>query len=136
MSRATTPNPDAVYPSSPPEPHTYTLDNGTVITVSMPDSALSRLTDYLNERLGFGEDGDRNPSNDPFLADVNTLVRQASLALATLEVMSTGAFTSTDDKPVYAGGVVSPGNRIFTPQEAARNTVESIFALDGKPAEA
>lgn len=116
-------NPEAVYP---PAPREHDFGNGVTVTLPTPDTALLRLTEYLNQRLGFTEDGYRNPTDDPFLADLALVLTQASTAIGTLEVMTTGAFASTADKPVYAGGVVSEGNRIYTPQEAACNAMEQI----------
>lgn len=47
-----------------------------------------------------------------------------------VNLIAEGRYSSTDENPTYAGGVVSPGNRIFTPQEAAKNVLETLAAFN------
>lgn len=85
-----------------------------------------RITDFIVAKFGYDEDGKVNPITDPFLADVYAVASQYAIVVATVGSIATGTFTSTENEPQYAGGVISEGNRIFTPREAASNALEAL----------
>lgn len=90
-------------------------------------NARERLLDFTRaKRQEAVAAGDLSPHSNPFFADLVTLIHQHMHALATLESIAAGSFTSTEDNPQYAGNIVSEGNRIFTPQEAAQNALDAM----------
>jgi hypothetical protein len=98
----------------------------TTLEIGAQENASDRVKDYLFVKAGVNAEGYLNPIADPFLKDVQKLSAEHAILLASLEIIAMGKFTSTDKEPQYAGGVVSPGNRIFTPQEAAKNALEML----------
>lgn len=109
-------NAEAVYPPVIPEHY---------------DTAANRINQHLVERFGLTDDGSLGAVDDPFYEDVMKVLKQAQIAIATLQVMKQGSFNS-DPEPKYAGGVVSENCRIFTPVEAAGNTLEQIQVIEKK----
>ena len=93
--------------------------------------ARGRLSAHLQALVGFDNKTKvTNPITDPRDKDISTVLAQYKYALAALEAIATGVFPSTDENPQYAGGVVSPGNRIYTPAEAAKNALEAIKRIE------
>lgn len=99
--------------------------------MAVADNAFERVNQNLRtvyrERVASGE---QEPQPTAEQADLSVLLLQHVHALATLEAIASGRFTSTDENPQYAGGVVSPGNRIYTPQEAATNVLQQIREIE------
>lgn len=90
----------------------------------IPDSALDRLgawfeTNYPNAAK----------IDDPFLADVRLALAQASMGFMAMQLAVEGKFSSCEHEPKYAGGVVSEGNRIYTPAEGMAVQLELIRSL-------
>ena len=56
------------------------------------------------------------------------LLVQLSTATVSLQAIAEREL-STEENPIYAGGVESPGNRIHTPAEMARNALDEIDSL-------
>jgi hypothetical protein len=52
--------------------------------------AQNRISDFLADKYGYDETGNINPIEDPFFADVFTLMREASEATAAVEVILIG----------------------------------------------
>jgi hypothetical protein len=73
-----------------------------------------------------------NPITDPADREIFSLAWALMNAHGSLGTIASGAFKSTEDKPVYAGGVVSPGNRIFTPAEGAQHALERLVEIEDK----
>jgi len=73
--------------------------------------------------------GDMNPTPPPFFKDLTVLMRQYITGCRVLELIAKGSYSSTDEKPQYAGGNVSPGNRIYTPAEGAAYALKDIKAF-------
>jgi hypothetical protein len=118
---------DVQYSSADTYPVSKSITVGDItIEAGAGADAFNRISDFLHVTLGYNEDGEFNESSDPFINDVKALYRRYSIAHSTVEAIASGAFTSTDENPQYAGGVVTPSHRIFTPQEAAKNGLESI----------
>lgn len=81
----------------------------------------------ITEKYGFDETTrELNKITDSADLEVFLLSYSLMYALGSLTSISGGFFKSTDDKPVYAGGVESPGNRIYTPAEGAAHSLEAI----------
>lgn len=118
---------ETIYSSTDiyPVTKTFRIDN-QVLEYGEDKTPHARLRTLIAAKFGFDEEGNYAPITDPLLADVAELIRQYSKAVAILEAISTGAFTSTETEPKYAGGVVSEGNRIFTPKEAAEKAITAI----------
>ena len=102
------------------------FSDNEVVPIGVADTPVERLRDFLFAKFGFNADGELNEITDQFHADLFKVIQQYAKAQSFTEVTAMGRFSSTDENPQYAGGVVSDGNRIFTPQEAAIKTLESI----------
>lgn len=96
------------------------------------NTAANRISRHLVERFGLADNGSLGAVDDPFYADVQTLLAQAQHAIFTLQVMKKGSFSSTDTEPKYAGGGAGEGSRIYTPAEAAANTLEDIRIIENR----
>lgn len=130
MSQSVAPAvPSAVYP---PAGKRYDIA-GKPFTYEYP-TALQRLTAYIGDVYGYTEEGNWNLAEvtDPFMLDLVTLIKQAGVAIGSVEATAVGAYASCEHDVKYAGGNVSDGNRIYTPQEAALKTLKDINARDAK----
>lgn len=92
----------------------------------MDDLATQQFIKLTRERSVSRSTDVTKAITDPTERIIFQLSWQLMNAVSTLEVIASGRFTSTDKEPTYAGGVVSPGNRIYTPAEAARNALGHI----------
>ena len=118
---------EIIYSSTDIYPVTKTfLFDKEVLRNGADETPHTRLQTLIEAKFGFDDEGNYAPITDPLLADVAKLIRQYSRALATLEAIATGTFTSTETEPKYAGRVEHEGNRIFTPKEAAEHAVVAI----------
>jgi hypothetical protein len=86
----------------------------------------------ITEKYGMNPKHPReiNPIADPQDRIVLQLSWQLMNAHASLTSIAGGSYQSTDTDPVYAGGVVSPGNRIYTPAEGAEHVLKHIDELE------
>lgn len=126
MSQSTTP---AVYP-----PVERTMEFGGMEFTVPNRTAYDRLTNYVTDVCGYDEEGrwDLAKITDPLLLDVVIILKQAALAIGAVEAAAVGAYASCEHDVKYAGGNVSEGNKIFTPQEGAAGVLKKILELDSK----
>lgn len=96
------------------------LDEG----LDVPASALpsTRIQDFLAAIV----QQESSPIPEALRQDLAAMAIQFSYLQMCVALIADGKYSSTEENPVYAGGVVSPGNRIFTPQEAAKITLETV----------
>lgn len=125
-------SPAPLTTSYPPAGHTFEVA-GEKFTVPYT-SAYQRLHAFIGDTYGYDEDGRWNVSDvtDPFMADIITLLKQAGTAISAVEATAMGALTSCEHEAQYAGGNVSEGNRIFTPQESAARAMKEIREAESK----
>jgi hypothetical protein len=102
--------------------------DGESIQIPAPANALGRMQAYFADRYGYEKDGSLNPAykEDPMMRDIFLIMYQLNMATASLEGIAQGTFTSCEHESQYAGGVVSSGNRIYTPQEGAMNALNDM----------
>lgn len=93
-------------------------------SLDIPASALpsTRIQDFLTAIV----QQQSSPLPEALRQDLAAMTIQFLHLEQTMKLIAEGVYSSTDENPVYASGVVSPGNRIFTPKEAAQLALETV----------
>lgn len=75
------------------------------------------------------------PESEPLDRALKLLLVRRDIALTGLKVIATSNLSCGDHHVVYAGGNVSEGNRIYTAQKIARNSLKDLddFLLEPRP---
>lgn len=96
--------------------------------LDVPASALpsTRIQDFLAAIV----QQQSSPIPEALRRDLAAMTIQFAHLQMCVNLIAEGKYSSTDENPVYVGGVVSSGNRIFTPQEAAKMTLESVATFN------
>lgn len=69
---------------------------------------------------------------DEFIGDIRLVSVCYSHLLLAVKMIADGKYSSCAHEAQYAGGVVSEGNRIFTPAEGASNVLKTVKELTEK----